>query len=136
MSSLFPDDAAEDADTTTAPDRPSAKVVRQLEVFGYRAEAVRRWTPEKANTVLNSCKREEQIALRRADATAKAQGEEFPRGQPTQPERLEAAACIEQAAGRGIEELHQCVAYTIYALSDSELKSLAGYLVQTFREGQ
>lgn len=133
MSNLFASQERKEAAPT---DRPTARVVRELEAFGYKAEAVRTWTREKANTALASCRREEAVALRRAEATAKQQGEEFPRGQPSIIERLEAAACVEQALGGGIDELCQTLMYTLYVLSDGELKRLANYLVRLYRGEQ
>lgn len=131
MSTLFTDEADE---TTAAPARPPAKVVRLLETYGYRSEAVRLWTPEKASTVLNACKREEAIALRRAAAVARQQDETAPRGQPSLVERQEAAAALEQAMAGG-DELYQAISYTTYVLRDDEARRLAGWLVKLYRGG-
>lgn len=131
MSALFD---SQDGDTVTAPTRPDGKTVRLLESFNYRAEAVRRWTAEKATTVLKACQQEERIALRRAEARAKTQeGPDAPRGQPSLVERLAAADAIAQAAGLGLDELLQTVTATVYCLTDDELKRLAGYLAKLFR---
>jgi len=131
MGSLF------DADTATeppaAPGRPAGKVVRALEGYGYRADVVRTWTPEKANTVLASCRREELVTLRRADTAAKRQGEEYARGRASGVERREAADAIEQAYPAGPDELCQTLMYTLYVLSDGELRKLAESLVPVYR---
>lgn len=134
MTALFANDQDEAGDdTAAAPGRPPAKVVRLLESYGYRAEAVRRWTPEKAATVLNACKKEEAIALRRAAAVAKRQDETAPRGQPSLVERMEAAASLEQALSGGGDDLFQGIAYTVYVLRDDEARRLAGWLVRLYR---
>ncbi|MCE9566552.1 MAG: hypothetical protein K8U57_31395 [Planctomycetes bacterium] len=131
MTALF--EQKTETETTAPKERPDPKVVRLLEGYGYRAEAVRLWSPEQANTTLNSCKKEQAIALRRADDVARAQEESVPRGQPSWVERQEAAANIEQAQGEGIDELHQRVCYSLYALRDDELKRLAGHLIRLMR---
>lgn len=133
MTTLFDD--GDDAATQVSDDRPAAKVVRALEGYGYRAEAVRRWTAEKASTVLHACRKEERIALRRA--TGKAQQQDGTgRGQPSTVERLAAATCIEDAAALGIDELNQTLMYTVYCLTDDELKQVANWFVGMFRGGE
>jgi hypothetical protein len=129
VSALF----ATDEPNAAIRERPSAEVVRLLESFGYRAEAVRLWTPEHANTVLHACKKEQAIALRRAEGVAREQDGSVARGQPSWVERQDAAACIEQAQGEGIDELAQRVAYSIYTLHDHELKRLASHLIRLYR---
>lgn len=123
-----------DEETASAPELATPKQVRLLEGFHYRREAVRLWTREKAETVLRNCQREERIALNRAMALAKEQGGELPeRGQVSQVERLTAATFLEQSQGQGIDELCQAVAYSVYVLSDDELKRLASYLIRVYR---
>jgi hypothetical protein len=105
-----------------------------LEGFGYRPEAVRRWTTEKAETVLRNCQREERIVLARAARLAGEQGGETTRGQCSIPERINSAVFIEQQLDRGgADELTQAVAYTIYALTDGETRRLAGYIVRVLK---
>jgi hypothetical protein len=133
MSALFTNDDGVATDDNAEPSRPDVKTVRLLEGFGYRAEAVRLWTAEKAFTTLQACRKEQKIALARAERTAVEQEDSVPRGQPSQVERLAAAACIEQATTEGIDELHQCVCYSLYALRDDELKRLAGFVVRVMR---
>lgn len=130
MSTLFP--TTDDDATDTPADRPNVKVVRALELYGYRADVVRTWSAAKANTVLNSCKKEEAVALRRAEGKARAE-DGVPRGQPGLVERLAAALSLEESLGDGPEELCQAVAYTVHCLTDGELKRLAGYLIRTYR---
>ena len=128
--SLF--DTDEFGNVVTAAEHPSREVVQQLEAFGYRADAVRKWSAVKANTVLHARRKEEAIALRRAAAVAGDQ--DAPRkGTPTGVERLEAAAALERAMGEGPDELTQALGYTVYALTDDETRRLAGYVVKVFR---
>ena len=127
---LFDTATGESTATKTRPDR---KTVQALEAFGYKADAVRNWTVERAETTLASCRLEQKIALRKADDVARTQEEHVARGQPTLMERQAAAECIEQAQSKGIEELSQCMSYAIYALSDDETKHLAAYLIGLMR---
>lgn len=122
---------AEDGSVVTA-DRPDPKTVRLLEGFNYAREAVRQWTKEKAETVLRACKREERIALARAAQTAREQ-DGVPRGQPSVVERLEAAAFLEQALARGVDEVVQAVGYSLHACTDAEAKWLCNELIRRFR---
>ncbi len=126
MSTLFPD--------TGAPARtgPRPEIVRALEGFGYKAEAVRKWTAVKANSVLHACRREEGIALSRA-ATKAATVDGPGRSRPSRVERAVAAIAIEQAIALSADETAQAVAYTVYCLTDDETARLAGYLVKLFR---
>lgn len=110
---------------------PSPAVVQQLEGYGYAKEKVRKWTVEHANTVLNTCRKRDAIALRRAQQTAREQDQDAPRGQPSLVERQEAAAFIEQQ--RGPNDLLTAVSMTAYCLTDDELGRLAGYFVRLFR---
>lgn len=126
---LFTDDGT----ATATLDRPDTATVKELERYGFKAESVRKWSPEKAETQLGHCRAEERIALRQAEDRARQQEEHVPRGQPTLMERQSAASCIEQAQDKGIEELSQCMAYSLYALSDDETKRLAGYLIRLMR---
>jgi hypothetical protein len=130
--SLF--DTDESGAVVTAADRPSREVVCLLEGYGFKPDAVRQWTAVKANVVLADRRRQDAIVTRRADAVAREQ-EDSPaaRGQPTGVERLEAAAAIEAAMKRGIDELHSTVSMTVYAMTDDELKQYAGLLVMTLR---
>ena len=125
---LFSDTAAMDRS-----ERPEASIVRALESFGYRAEAVRLWTREKASTTLYRCKKEEAIALRRAAAAAVAVDGTAQRGQVSELERRVAADSLSQALALGSDEVLQSVAASVYCLTDAELKELAGYLVRLYR---
>jgi hypothetical protein len=125
---LFPDDVE------SPPELATTAQVRLLEGFLYRSEHVRRWTREKAETVLRACQREERIVLARAAALAKEQGGETSRGSASIPERINSACFIEQQLGAGgADELTQAVAYTLYALTDGETRRLAGYIVRVLK---
>jgi hypothetical protein len=130
MSTLFTDD--DDGMVATA-GRPDPKTVRLLEGFNYSREAVRQWTPEKAETVLRNCKREERIALARAAQTAKEQDGAVARGQPSQVERLQAAAFVEQALKGGVDEVIQAVGYALHVCTDDEARDEAMRLVRLWR---
>ena len=132
MNSLFSTDE-DDTQLECPVELATAEQVRELEGFGRLKEAVRRWTREKAAAVLADCKREQQIALRRAASVALAQSGDAARGQPSTIERVTAAVFLEQAMGEGADELVQAVAYTVWVLTDAELKRLAGYLVRVYR---
>lgn len=127
---LFP----EDTDTVTAPERPSPRVVRLLEPFGYRAEAVRLWTPEHAETVLRACQREQRIALARADRAARQAEGTAKRGQPGRVERLQAAEYLTQCLSGDVDDLQQAVLYSGHAMTDAEVRELAGWLLAKFKE--
>ena len=133
MNPLF--DTDESGNVVTAVDKPSREVVCLLEGFGYKPEAVRQWSAVKANTVLHTRRKEDAIAVRRAEAVAREQEQDatVARGQPTQIERWEAAAALRRALPHGVDELHMAVVHTVYALNDDELKSLAEKLIATFR---
>ena len=80
-----------DGVATVTKTRPDAETVRLLEGYSYKRDVVRTWTPERAETVLANCRRDEASALRRADDVARTQDEVVARGQPTWPERMAAA---------------------------------------------
>lgn len=129
--SLFDEDDESDEEFDSPPELATPKLVRLLEGFSYRREAVRKWTKEKAETVLRSCQREQRIALRRAAATAgQIDGEK--RGQASALERQVAATYVQQVLDGRIEpdELLQALAYSLHVSTDDELKRLAGYLVR------
>lgn len=121
--------------TVAAPALAKPTTVRHLEAYGYRREAVRKWTAERAETVLRNCRQEERIALNRAKKVAEEQDAPTPRGQASHVERAEAATYVEQtlAKGCGVDDLLQALAYSLYVSTDDELKRLAGYLVKLWR---
>ena len=120
-----------DEDDFVSPDGlATPKQVRLLEGFNYRREAVRKWTHERAETVLKKCQQEQRLALRRADNKAREQDGE--RGQPSEVERVTAARYVEQmiAQKEGAEELMMALMYSLWVCSDEEIHRLAGYLVK------
>lgn len=116
------------------PMAPTVAVVQQLEAYGYKADAVRKWSAEKANIVLAAVKKEEGIAQRRAAEKARAQGAEPSpapsRGFPVPMLRLQAAEYLRQPMT--VDDLEQGIAYSLHNLCDSEIKRLGGYLVRLF----
>lgn len=131
MTRLFKDDT-----DTDQPPRPST--VRALEGFAYKAEAVRKWSHVKAETVLAACRREEAIGLQRAAAKATAEGVktgDVPAalGEPSRLEREDAAGYIDAATGAGHDETYQALMYSVHLLTRDECRRLAGYLVKLFR---
>lgn len=125
---LFP------AEVAQPPAMATVEVVRLLEAFGYRREAVRKWTAEHAATVLNSCKKEEAIALRRAAQKAREQDGEAAQGGPSALERAAAADYIEQSLrGDTADDRLQCLRYSTHCLTDGEVRRLMGYVVRLYR---
>ena len=127
MSTLFPDHAP------PAADRADAETIRLLEGYGYKREKVRTWTRERALSVLHGRQKEDGITVRRAAAAAATQEPAPPRGRPSRLEREVAAAAVEQALAASPDETTQAVCYTVYCLTDDELRDLAGQLVRVFR---
>jgi hypothetical protein len=118
--------------TRTTTDAPDALTVEALEAYGYKAAAVRKWTPEKALVALDARRKEEAIARRRALRRAGEEEEAIaPRGQPIPVMRLQAAVELERE--QGVDELVQGLAYTVHQLTDDEVRRLAGWLVKLFR---
>lgn len=126
----------EDTGSVAAPDRPCARVVRLLEGYNFRAEAVRLWTPERAETTLRACQREERIALARADRAAQKQEETVKRGQPGLVERADAAAYLAQCLHGDPDDLHCAILHSGYALTDAEVREVAAILINKFRGEQ
>jgi hypothetical protein len=134
MNLFTPEGESEDDGSATAPELATAKQVRLLEGFNYRREAVRKWTQERAETVLRSCQREQRIALARAEAKAGAIDAAGKRGQPSIVERLNAATYVEQMLRAGdADELLQAVMYSLYVCTDDELKQLAAHVATLWR---
>lgn len=116
------------------PDLATAEQVRLLEGYNYRREAVRKWTAEHAATVLNSCKKEEAIALRRAAQKAREQDGEAAQGGPSLIERVAAADYIEQSLRDDTaDDRLQCLRYSTHCLTDGEVRRLMGYVVRLYR---
>lgn len=131
MSTLFTED--DDGGTVAVAGRPDPKTVRLLEGYGYKREAVRLWTPERAETTLRAEKREERIALARAAQTAREQDGAVARLQPSQVERLQAAEFLEQALKGGADEVIQAIGYSLHVSTDAEAKRLGAWLVRLWR---
>lgn len=110
-------------------------VVKELEKFDLRPDVVRKWTPEKAAVALEMYRRDADRTVRRAEAVARGQEEVAPRGEPSCLERQIAAGCIEKAKGKGVDELSQCIAYSIYTLTDDDTRRLADIVIGIMREG-
>jgi hypothetical protein len=133
MSNLFTDESDVDTELDTPIEMASPKQVRLLEGHNYRKEAVRKWTKEKAETVLRKCQQEERIALNRANAKAKEQDAGAPRGQVSPLERAVAAAALEEAVADNADETLIVMSAALYVLTDDETKRLAGYLIRMWR---
>jgi hypothetical protein len=118
--------------TRTTTDAPDALTVEALEAYGYKAAAVRKWTPERALVALDARRKEEAIARRRALRRAGEQEEAIaPRGQPIPVMRLQAAAELERE--QNVDELVQGLSHSMHLLTDEEIRKLAGYLIRRFR---
>lgn len=114
-------------------DRVPPGVIHELEDFGYKREAVSEWSYEKAYTILQAKKMERRIALQRAATTAQEIDGTVVRGRCGRPERLTVAAYVDEAGMHGTDELLVALMYSLYALSEDELKRLAGYMVRVYR---
>lgn len=137
MAKLFVDEEVED-DARGDRKAPLAPTVRQLVQMGYSEALVTAWSRRKAELVLAGRKREAAVAMRRAAAQAAVEGQrtgEEPRGQPSIPERLMAAAEIRESLEAGdLDELAQTLGYTIHALSDPELVEWATGIVASLSD--
>ncbi len=108
---------------------PLGKTVQKLAAYGYDEKIVWTWPRAKAEFVLDARRREEEIATRRANATAQYEGlktGDSIRGQPTDIHRQTAALEIREALAAGDpDELALTLGYTMHALSDVELREWA-----------
>jgi len=116
------------------PHRPTGEQIRLLaDTWGYRPEAVRTWTKSKADSVIQSHRKQDAATTRRAMSEAEKQDGKQVRGQPAIPERMEVAAYLDEIAAAGPDEWCAALSYSMHALTDDELGRLRGHLVKLLR---
>lgn len=111
-------------------------IVQKLEAYGYKPDAVRKWSKARAVTVLRTTEREERIAHYRLAA---AQGEQPAdddevMGEPLDVERAAAAEWLEEALAQNKLTLSVAVMYATGHMRSDEVKRLAQHMVTKFRE--
>lgn len=117
---------------------PSAELIKELEGFGYKADAVQRWTATRARLALAKAQKDRAITLKRAIEAAKKEGyvfEDAPTPEDVIPYRLrvEAAEYIEECLDR--YDLSRAIDYSLSQMTADELRRLGGYLARLLRDG-
>ena len=113
--------------------------VRELVMFHYRAEVVRKWTYEKAGVKLNRLRKKAHRNAQHGAAVARdidrADGVEPPlRGVTNAISRDMAADTLVQALrSSDPHEISDALADAAHRLDDDEARRVAGYLVKLFK---
>lgn len=105
-----------------------------LEQFGYRTTTIADWSADRIATVLASRRRDAKLATARASHTAE-QIDGTSRGQPTRPERWQAAAYLAEVLEHGGDGIVNAMLYCGHVLTDAEAKTLAETLIALLRDG-
>lgn len=115
------------------PAKPTPDIVRELcDRFGFDPNKVRNWSYTRAFATLEARKKEEAIALQRAEA--KAAAIDGQRGRVPPVLRLHAADYLEEAiAAGGPDNLCLAVSYACCHLQDDEVRRLAEFMAKKFR---
>jgi hypothetical protein len=109
-------------------------IVQKLEAYGYKAEAVQKWSKARAVTVLRTTEREERIAQYRLAASQGEPPDDDFVGEPLDVERLAAAEWLEEALAGNRFALSIAVMYATGHMRTDEVKRLAQHMVSRFRE--
>lgn len=116
-------------------DPPDERTVRELvDRFGFKEEKVLTWGRSRAEVTVQTKRKEEAIAVRKA---AEAAGEEVPSHAAKRPvsgaEKLTAAEYLERALASDTDSQYLAVSYGVFDLDEAEVRKLAGWLAKRFR---
>lgn len=126
-------------DAPAVVEKPTGATIRALEGFGFKADAVRKWSKGKAEAKLHECKKQQAIDLAKSKSTAAAIEEEgVPpdpiKGRAPTPICCDAADYIEEALAKGNAlEIMFAVRAAVYCLADARTKKLADHLARVLR---
>lgn len=116
--------------------RPTSEMLNALESFGYKRDVTETWSAARATAVLRGCKRDAEVALRRA---ARAMEGDRPEPaaetidrRPPGPERLAAADYLEGCVNP--DDVMQGVWSCVGLLSNAQAKAVRDAILLMLRE--